>query len=307
MAVREEPEERTSSLMAAPPEPRKRMQVVPPPGATHWSIYRVETTANGHGRRMKMTGPPEDNGQVPDAWPVDQFSTGQVLKMWGDGKYKVEWYGGDGERIASAGQLFEVATPSPATAKQRKLQPPRRSARVEAAPEDEVIERAAQGGVGGIGILEILTLLRSEREEARELAAAQAERDRQFWAQMQAQQTQLLTTILGRGGGQVDGEILRREMAVTVREGMAQLRRDLDSQREEDDGDDPEPGLDPPRDMSEAAERIGLSFLSELEGAAPAIVQKMVPAFVEFMQSKGLVPSPELQARIEAARHANGV
>jgi hypothetical protein len=62
--------------------------------------------------------------------------------------------------------------------------------------------------------------------------------------------------------------------------------------------------------MSEAVERIGVSFLEQLEGAAPELVQKMVPKFLQMLQSQGIAPSPEMAERIARAQngagHANG-
>ena len=295
--------------MSAPAEPRKRLKVDVPSEAAHWSVYRVTIKPGGNHSRSRMKGSPGEDGAVPDAWPVGEFSTQRVLEVWGEGKYRVEWYDAAGERIPP-GQMFEVAKPEPK--KGRKLTPNRRPAAIAEGDDDEPIAaataRASAGG--GIGVLELMTLLRGEREDARELAERQAERDRQFWMQMQAQQTQLLTTVLGKTGGAGDGELLRREMRLTVNEGLLTLERKFGQFAQPPDDDDPDDDPDdPPKDLGEAGERIGLALLGEIERGAPQLLQEMMPTLVKFLQGKGFQPSPELQERIAHAQrngHANG-
>lgn len=286
-----------------PPEPRKSLEVVPHPEASHWSIWRL-LQGNKHGNRKKLTGPPLDNGTVPDSWPVSEFSTQRVLAVWGDGKYRVEWYGTDGERIPH-GNTFEVAKPASKRDRARRLTP-RADDEID---ERDVLERLPASPRGELGLVEILTLLRGERESAQQREQAQADRDRQFFAQMQQQQTSLLTSLLQRpaAGGAVDAEILRREMRQTIREQMFELRRELAGNETEETEPDPS---DPPADLNEAGERIGMKFLGELEQATPGLIQKViVPQVLAWMKARGLQPPADVEAAIADAQangHAHG-
>lgn len=282
-------------------DPKRGLQIEAPPGATHFAILRV-TRVNGAGRQEKMLGEPDESGYIPDNWPVEEFSTRSVLARWGEGKYRVEWYGGsDSAHMKGKGTSFEVAAPK-SKRPSRKLTP---SPAPPSRDSDEPTERAAAQIASGspIGFLEIMALMRQEREDQRERGEAQAERDRQFWMQMQQQQTQLLQTLLtrGGGGGGADGDLLKRELSLQLEQKMFELRQEMSHEEPEEPSDG---APDPPKDIEEAAERIGMAFLSQLEGAAPELVQKMIPRFLSMLKAQGMQPSAEMQARIAAA--ANG-
>ena len=298
--------------MGTSPENRKSMQIVPPAAASHFSIVKC-STVDGHGRQTKMRGPPDDEGQVAETWPVSEFSVSKVLAAWGDGRYRVEWYGADDERIKGEGKIFEVATPAARAKKDRKMQPKRRLATGDDEPEP--LERAIASGNGSVGILDMLAMLRAERDDAREQAQQQAERDRQFWVQQQASQMQMLTMIVGKGGGGGGGtdasamDLPKRELKLAQEQGLFQLRKDLFDLKDEIEPESSDPSDTPPGDMSEAGERIGMKMMGELENAAPELVQQMLPSILSFLSGKGFKMSDELRARIEAVQngHANGV
>jgi hypothetical protein len=281
------------------------MQVIAPPEATHFSLYRLSTSANGSGRQAKLTGEAGENGVVPDAWPVAEFSTAAVLKAFGEGKYRVEWYTSEGDRIPP-GQRFEVAMP-PASAKRgapRKLATER--TRGELAEAEPLERAAAQANSGaGIGILELMALLRSEREEAREIAAQQAERDRQFWAQTQAQQAQLLQTVLARpaAAGAGDADLMRRELRLELEQRLFDFRRQMPNGGEENEEN--EDNDEPPANIDEAGERIAMRILGELESRAPEMVPGAIQWVLDFLKQKGIAPSPELTDRIRAAQNGH--
>jgi hypothetical protein len=305
--------------MPTPPEPKKRMQMQPPSGATHWTLWRVRSKHNASGNpggRDKCKGEPGEDGQVPDMWPVADFSTALVLDRWGDGKYRVDWYDQAGALMKGQSQIFEVATPASKKPPQRPKARSRGGAVAAAAElfEEREETRAAAPQIaagGGIGVLEMLTLLRAEREDAREREQQANDRNMQFMMQMQAQQTQLLTTLIGRPGGGSSAEesaLLRRELEQTMREQMFAFRQELAANGGgggDDPDDDPD---DPPANLEEAGDRIGMAILADLEQRAPHLLQEMIPQVINFLKSKGFTPSADVQARaaVAANGHANG-
>lgn len=291
--------------MRRPPPQQLSMSIDPPSGATHWSIWKVtprNRTTNDPGRRDQLSGEAQADGNVPSAWPIDQFSKQNVLEQWGDGRYRVEWYDANNEHMKGQGQLFEVAKPKGRPAKPPKLQPRLRpSSEAEPAYEPPA---AAGNGSQTIGFLEVLTLLRAERESAREQEAQRAERDRQWQMQLQQQNTQLLQAILGNRSSPADGDLLRRELNQTIREQLFAFREEQQRREGELEPEEPE-GTDPPRDIEEAGNRIGLALLGELEHKAPELLNKFLPNLLNTLKGQGFTPSPELEAQIRE-RHANG-
>jgi len=260
----------------------------------------------------KLKGEPDESGYVPDNWAVGEFSPRNVLAKWGDGRYRVEWYGEDGEHMKGQGQTFDVAKPRVGRPPgSRKLSPSKNASADDddREPIDRATEKIASGG--SLNFVELMAMMRAEREDQERRAQAQAERDRQFWMQMQSQQTQLLTTILGSGGGRSTGaaetDLLKREMQLDLDRKLFDLRRELEPGPEPEPEDPDDDVGEPPKDINEAVERIGMSFLGELEGAAPSLVQKMIPKFLEMLRAQGVTPSPEMQERIAAAQNGHAV
>lgn len=286
---------------------KKSIRFKPPPEAKAFVIYRVGTSKTAHhsGQRIRMKGTPLTDGSVPDIWPVGEFSTQRVLEVWGPGRYKVEFYDGEDNLMKGQGHLFDVAFPEGKEPRSdRKLRPPKR----ERTEEDE--PSAAPAAAGGIGFLELLTLLRGEREEADRRAEAAKERDRDFYAAQQAQQTQLLTILLGNRSSGPDANVLGQQMNLAIQQGMLGIRQQLFAQQREDaeneEPEDPDPN-DPPQDLEDAGSRIGLAFFREIEHNAPHLLRELVPTVVEWLKPKGFQPSANLQQQIAATlRHRNG-
>lgn len=281
--------------MPTPPDPKKRMTITPPAGAVLWCCWRViskNRAAGESGRREKCTTEPgpEDQGQVRDAWPVSEWSTAKVLAQWGPGRYRVEWYDAKSDRMKEFGALFDVAE-APSRNRGPKLRPSAR-APLDASDPTPMQQAAAQlaSSSGGIGIVELLTLLKSEREDAREREQQASERQMQFMIQQQQQSTALLTALLqGKGTSAGDLELMRRELAQTMREEMFRLRQQVMAQQPEEmapDETDPEA---PPQDFGEAGERVAMSFMKQLEGMAPEALPKVID-FINRKIAGGAVP-----------------
>ena len=279
--------------MPAPEAVARLEPIKPPTEARAWALYRGEKKpGTDRFRYIQVKGEPLEDGTVPALWPAAEFSYRTVLEVFGAGQYRVEWYDASGEHMKGKGARFAVAAPAPKT--KRPGRP--RTRELEDEPEAQpVIPPGMSQGGGSLGFVELLTLLRGERDDAQRRADAQAERDRQFWATMQATQTQLLTTVLGaRGSSAADPDLIRREINVGIREGIAQLRDELDP------GDEPyeEPG-DPPADLTEAGERVGMQVLATLEQSAPHVLRAIMPNIVKGIMGAKL--PPEAQQKLQQA------
>jgi len=278
------------------PDPVARLEPIkPPPEARAFALQRGDKKpGTDRFRYLPVRGEPLEDGTIPALWPATEFSLRAVLENFGPGQYRVEWYDGSGEHMKGKGARFAVAAPAP---KPKKGRPPQRR-ELEEEPEPLGLPAGTAPPAGGsLGFVELLTLLRGERDDAQRRADAQAERDRQFWATMQATQTQLLTTVLGaRGQGGADPDLIRREINVGIREGIAQLREEF--QGGDDEPDDLPPG-DPPADLSEAGERVGMQVLATLEQSAPHVLRAIMPNIVKSIMGAKL--PPEAQAKIQAA------
>lgn len=271
----------------------------PPPNAHHWMAWKAQEVINPgmdlrRVKKLKMNGPPREDGSVPDSWPVSEFSPKALLDTWGDGKYVVEWYEETGKRIRST--VYEVAKPAPPGAKLRGRKPLRSAEELE---DDEPETRSplermrASGADGTMSIFDYLMLQRedakaaAEREERlatrhREEALAAQERDRQFMGAI------IATLKQPAAGGAADADLLRREMQLQIREGLHTIRKDIGQQLEQLTPDDEDPDDDdtPPKDLDEAAERIGQQLLGKLENVAPEVVEKIVPRVQDWLQTK---------------------
>lgn len=291
---------------------KKRIRFKPPTEAVAFVVFRigVKNSPGGHhgGTRVRCKGPPLSDGTVPDMWPISEWSTQRVLEMWGPGRYKVDFYDGGDNLMRDEGHFFDVAHPptSKTGRGDRRLRPPR----LEAVEDDEPTSAAASAGKG-FSFLEILTLMRGEREDADRRAEAAKERDREFYAAQQAQQTQLLTVLLGNKGAGVDSDLMRREMQLSIDRGMLGIRQQLFQEEREREPDEPERGdgtEEPPANLEEAGSRIGMAFFSEIERNAPHLLRELVPTVVEWLKPRGFQPSATLQQQIAATLRArNGV
>jgi hypothetical protein len=285
----------------APPQAKKRIGApTPPPQATHWMISSIHTSG-GKTRHKVLTGPPLSDGSVPDVWAVAEFSPSGVLNLWGEGKYRVEWYGGDQERLG--GELFEVAKPkkhgSPKLAAGKRRRAP------DDDDEDPELGESGGGG-GGMGFMQIMALLDRNTERAERREEAKSERDRAFFMQMQQTQTAMLTAFMGRPASPLGAEslqVLEQRLGLQIDQAMFRLERKLSTQPS-DEPDETEDGDEPPADIAEAAERMVMSWLGKVE-QNPELMGEFLPKIINFLKGQGVQPSDELQARIDAARAAS--
>ncbi len=294
------------------PSPKKPAgPVIVPPNAATWTLAELYTDEKGKSRRRACKTPPLEDGSVPESWAASEFSERNVLDTWGGGRYRVDFYDAKDEHCSGMGRVFEVAKPTGGQALKRKKR------RTEDLDEDEdrplgrVRPLAAGGGAAApMSLMDYLTLQRQEQKEQREREERLAERARGEAREQRESDRQFFTTIVGLmkggGGGDFNPDILRRELALEMREGISGIRRDLASdlgRRPDTDGDDDDDDK-PPKDIGEAGNRIVLGMLGELEERAPELLNEAIPTIVGWMRSKGIMPSPKLQAEIEEHRAA---
>ena len=297
----------------------RRAVVAPPAGATHWSLASVVNTTGrkedgkkySTAKTKTLHGTARPDGSVPEVWPVAEFSMRRVLDTWGAGRYRVTWYGSDDEKIS--GDVFQVDLPPD----RKAAAPTPRAAR---APRAEHYEEAPTAGPHFDPTLPTSqagwAMLMQDREERaaerRRVEAKEEEQrreaafERQRAADREHTQSLIAALTAGRGNAApaVDSELIRREMAVTVREQMGGFRAEFGTllaglQANKDrggrDNDDPD-------DLAEGAERIGLRVLSELEDAAPELVEACIPGFIALLQGRGWKPSAEILAALDGLK-----
>jgi hypothetical protein len=267
----------------------------------------------GKQKRKVMKTDPLADGTVPESWAASEFSESTVLESWGPGRYRVDFYDSAGDHI-TGGRVFEVAKP-----KKGAALPKRGKRRVPTLAGDDDDGDDADGGRrrrairadAPLTMMDFLAMQQQASNEAREREDRIADRARQEARDQREADRQFMTTILtatrgGEGGGAVSSDLLRREISLEMREGMSRMRRDLATDLQggrpgDDDNDDPE---DPPKDINEAGNRIVMSILSELENKAPEMLNEAIPTIVGWMRARGMMPSPQLQAEIDAHRAA---
>lgn len=274
-----------------------------PPDATHWMLWRLanekRTGSGHHGRRSRCTGEPLSDGSVPDSWPVSEFSTARVLQTFGPGKYQVDFYNTEGERLA--GQHFEVADPKSKAAGPRLRRAPPGAEPAAIDPVEAPTGAASNGSMSAWDIMAMMDRRdQAVQQREREMSERAMQRDREFFATMQAQTAQMMGQLMAtsRASAPADGDLLRRELALSIREGLATIRRDVSEQlgtMAPEDDDEPE---DPPRDINEAGERIGIKLLEEIQARAPNLLDEIIPAVGGWLQTRGFVPSSDLQREI---------
>jgi hypothetical protein len=291
----------------------------PPPDAHHWMAWKQthepKAGVGGFGKRIRMTSPPLEDGTVPDSWPVSEFSPKHLLRTWGPGKYFIEWYAEAGNRL----KMEHVEIAEPATDAGPKLRGRRH---MSGTPSDDAedgappLERLRKTGGTSMSVMDYLILQRedakaaAEREERlqqrwREESAAAQQRDREFMGAIIATLKQPAVVP----GQAADAEILRREIALNIREGLMTIRKDVadrlgELEPDDDERDDPD---EPPADLEEAGARIGMRLLHELEQKAPDLIEEAIPRIADFLKQRGFAPSPELDAAMKArAAGVNG-
>jgi hypothetical protein len=283
-----------------------------PPNATTWSVVKLYKDDQNKQRRQPCKGSPLEDGRVPEQWAASEFSESGVLAMWGPGRYRVDFQDGKAQHVS--GRIFEVAKPS----KGGKLRPKRGAAEEPDDDDDDGIRRGlaprgrapAFGANGSISFVEYLAFMQQQQQEGREREERIAQRAREEAREARESDRAFMGTMVqimsqrGGGGGDFNPDLLRRELALELREGMSGIRRalatDLGNRTpDDDDDDDNNDDGDPPKDLAEAANRIAMSALGELENKTPGMIAEALPAIINYMRSKGVIPSPKLQQQIE--------
>lgn len=276
--------------------------IKPPEKAVAFAIFRLHKAKGKRedgkqwqsARAERLSSGSDDEGRVINVWPAASFRVKDIRRVFGGGRYRVEWLDATGAKIS--GETFECIAPAQTDAPM--VAPPA------AAPGAAPAPTGGGNDLANMSFMELFTFLerrdQAASERAREEARADRERDREF--------TQTMLTLIkdsrGAGGGEAarsssadEASLLRRELAVTLKEEVAKIREDLMA----DDDDDAAP-YKPPKNVADAASRVGIKLIEEIEETAPEMLKEGIPTFVAWLKSKGLKLSEELEADVEDVR-----
>lgn len=298
-----------------------------PAGVTHFQVYKLTrgegTRPNGGKyktwRGKRLDGDPDPrSGKVSHQWPLSELDAAKIRRRWGAGRYRVRYVTELGELLGSEDITLE--TP-PGEVQGDALEAPEHDGGggASSSPASRLRGMAGRTLDGG-SMFEIMMLMQDSRDRGAERAAADAERaadrDRQFFAQLQAQQQQTIALLTGQNGGAavVGGAGPRRVVGIT-RKGMARelklLRRELAlEQREElarirDELLDQEPDDPPAKTAGEAAEKAGIAAVEGLGEHMPAVVGELLGGLRAWLKSKGQPTDAASMARaIQAVQAA---
>lgn len=286
-------------------EAKKAWDLKPPPTAHHWSLWKLRTERppgqRPKGRQDRCQGTPNEDGSIPETWPIETFSARNVLEGWGPGRYRVEFF--DSSDSVVARKSFAVDNPRTGKATAPRT---RRTAEQDDDDTDTVVSSVRGGGStkvkrgDRISAWEVMALI-DQREQAaaeryRQDAQIAQQRDRDFFNNM-------LTLIAQqRTAPTMDIDLIRREMRLSINENMFQIRRELGSQQEAEEPDTEEDLDDRPKDIGEAGTRIMMSLLGELEQKAPALIDEAIPMIAKALQRRGFEPSDRLKHAIDQAQ-----
>jgi hypothetical protein len=264
------------------------------------------TTESGAKRRgytqKKINAPPDQSGRSGDLWPPALFDPATLRAAHGVGRYRAEWIDGGGKVIGrETFELRDLVGP--------QVTPATSPATSSAAPVG--LAPGVMMGPGGVP-LDPWTLMqmmdqRAERAEERARADAQraTEREREFT-------TKLLEAVRGPAvvagaaapAGGVDArerDLMAREMKLEMREAIAKetarLRAEFEANAPDDDDDD----YVPPKSVKQAASRVGIKLIAELEDQAPELLKAGIPVFIEKLKDMGFRPSRELEREARGA------
>lgn len=310
--------------MARSNQKPRRIVVAPPPGATHWALTAITYTtgrkADGSGKKysnavqVPCKGEAGDDGIAPEVWPVAEFSPRRVLQQWGAGRYRVDWYGSDNKKISA--DTFQVDLPASAKvpAPEPRAARPRDdvdygSPRHASSYADPTLPTTQAGWAMYMREREDAERERRRQEARDEENRREAAFERQRAADREHTQSLIAALTAGRGAAPpaVDSELIRREMAVTVREQMSGFRAEVGATLQRLQVDSAARGgrdndRDDPEDLVGGAERIGIRLLGELEDAAPELVEACIPGFIALLQGRGWKPSPEMIEALEGLK-----
>ena len=269
----------------------------PPPTAVAFRLWSLtlkmgaRTTEGGRPWKnwiaTRVLLPAGPDGVAGDVFPAG-FGSTEILSTFGAGRYRVEWLNEHGKRVGEHMHTFELQ--APAGERVPIVEGPSSAGPSSAAPQ-----RGASG-LEGMSAFDLLAFLDSRESRVEEKMRAQAERDRERDQQFFGLVLQTLKESSARPApAGFDPDLVRRELRVSVAEQMGQLRAELGEAGPPED-------LAPPKNPGQAAARLGMRFVGELEAALPGIVKRIVPALVAKLDAAGIAVPGEALAAAGALR-----
>jgi len=289
-----------------------------PSAAKFWSLRCHTTVKRRHKETGKtyqanvtrqMTGEPNEDGEVAQAWPVSEFSVRAILERWGEGKYTAEWLDKGGKKVGE--HKFTAGEPAAG------------GSRGAAAAAADVLEEGED--VGAMTLRLPKTQLewimwqqqREERAERRRRDEAREERDRmRADADERAQRDrEFLSTIAGHGAsaaaivpaaaaGAMTPEtfsrelgLMRRELLLAQREQAIQIRQELGTLQAEAEG-----GAE---NFTDALNSAGVGLVEGVGEQMPELVGGLLGKLRAYLKISGHPATPQDVANIiEAVRAA---
>ena len=266
-----------------------------PPGAVAYRLWSLSLKMGGRttegGRPWKnwiatrVLVPAGPDGVAGDVFPV-AFGSTEILATFGAGRYRVEWLTEQGKRVGEHMHTFELQAPAGERVPIVEGPDPRQGPPA----------RPGASGLEGMSAFDLLAFLDGRESRVEERMRQSHERDRERDQQFFGLVLQTLKDTATRAqspGAMGDPDLIRRELRVTVAEQMGHLRAELGA----DQGGATLDDLPAPKNPEQAAARLGMRFVGELEAALPGLVKHLVPAIVKKLGAAGVqVPAEALNA-----------
>jgi len=258
--------------------------------------------------QRKLLMAPDASGRAAQVFPRAAFNFEAIRSAYGAGRYRAEWLGSDHRKLGAGMTVtFELRDPEAAAA------PPAGAHHAPHAPAP-----AGMAGPDGqpMSPWALMAMIDQRAEREAERARADAERsqqrDREFFALLikgapainASNGTAVAAAGVSPEMAQREADLLKREMRLEMREAVAKMRAELEAEYASDDDDE---DFVPSKTVGEAAKRVGIKLIGELEEQAPDLLKAAIPEIVDRLKKAGFTPSKELEREIKGgASKPNG-
>jgi hypothetical protein len=274
---------------------------LPGSDVTHWGILRRNEAG-----KMRACDYSSENGTCPRQWPLSELSPATISERWGDGEYRLQWFGADPENPDPSkrfvgkglGKFFRLKTPEPTAVRAPAPQQPAASA------------LAGSPLAGFAQTFELMALFdqraNMQLQNVMQIAAGLAGRGSgidgvqltQILADQRAQTEAMIERITTANNAQV--EALRAE--------VASLRSELDGGEDEDEEESPAvevvkraaPLFRTGKPIGDTLKTAAMNFVVENPDKVFDLLKPIVP-LVAAAVAAGAQPQPQPQPQASVA------